>query len=148
MTDGKQISKSIRTFIDCLSLNEEVTSFVLLETVFNRHIKPNLIIDQHVQESLLSTKILLTKLIDKIQKIELEGSESSPPKRDSLLKRKQTEEKDNFNQKINKYLIYNLSRDIWINCVKLFENFRKLIPPNETIIQGIIEISYCSFFYQ
>jgi len=130
---------------DCLGLGDELASLLLLENAFNRYIKPNLVLrEKDVQEYLAAIHDILSSLLFKIQNSEFESPTYAGKGLQAIL----DSSDDQFNIQINKFVNYNLSRDIWINCIRLLENLRKLIPPDTNIISGIMKIAYCSFFYQ
>jgi len=84
---------------------------------------------------------LLQKLLKNIREAEFAQEDNGPS-------RKKSSQMDPVNKTINEFVTYMLSKNIWVSCVKLFENFKRSVPNDPDIIQGLVEFAYCSFCYQ
>lgn len=133
----------------CFGIQPDLVYLMLLENLFNRSIKPNLVLKKsQVKEYIQEIQPILEFLLQKIRDAELTCD--SPTARYGLQNRRPNGDviEKEYRLKVNKHMSFNVSKDIWINGIRLLENLRKLVPPDSTIVQGLIEIAYCSFFYQ
>lgn len=54
---------------------------------------------------------------------------------------------DPVQQKVIDYVKYSLSKEMWLNNVRILENMKRSIVAETNSIEAIIEFAYCTFMY-